>query len=374
MGRGAIDVRGWIAGGITFNDDHPASNFNGVVTFNDREEEFQVNQVYLVFEKAVETDCCNPWAVGGRIDLLYGTDSRFVEVDGLMAENNREEFYGLAIPQMYLELAYNDLSVKIGHFYTIIGCESVMAPDNFFYSHAYTMQYGEPFTHTGLLARYQVNCRLALLAGIDRGWDNCNPNPDRDNIGFLGGMTWENPCSGTLLAWTFTAGSETANPFLTGLKDDRYLSSLVLTQELGHRLTYVFQHDYGVQESGSPFTGLSADWYGVNQYLFYKLSCTWDLGVRLEWFRDDDGLRVGGIGGRNNGSPIVPFGFAGDFYNITLGANWRPTANLAIRPEVRWDWFDGISFFGPSPLGDGGFRGAPDNQQVTAAFDLIYHF
>ena len=56
------------------------------------------------------------------------------------------------------------LNVKAGHFYTPIGYESVPAPDNFFYTHAYTMQYGEPFTHTGLLGNYKVNPNWSVLA------------------------------------------------------------------------------------------------------------------------------------------------------------------------------------------------------------------
>ena len=46
---------------------------------------------------------------------------------------------------------YNDWKIKLGHFYTPIGYEVVPANGNFFYTHAYTMQYGEPFTHTGVL-------------------------------------------------------------------------------------------------------------------------------------------------------------------------------------------------------------------------------
>ncbi len=371
--RLGVDVYGWIDAGMTVNDDRPASNFNGVIGFNDRHEEIQLNQAYLVFERAVKTGRCAGFSLGGRVDLLYGTDSRFVEPQGtgLGSDWNREEFYGLDLPQMYLELAYNRLSLKLGRFYTILGHESVMAPDNFFYSHSYAMLYGEPFTHTGMLASFAVNDKLTLLGGIDRGWDRFNGNPDRDNIGFLGGVTWQNG-RGTEIALTGTVGSETANPFIPGLTDNRYMYSLVVTQPLGHRLTYVFQHDAGTQESGSPYTGLRAEWYGINQYLTYRLNCKWDLGVRFEWFRDDDGRVVHvmrDMGRRFGGSPIVPFGFAGNFYNVTFGANWKPTANLMVRPEVRLDWYEGISGFGPRPFDDGS-----DDEQVSFALDVVYRF
>ena len=75
--------------------------------------------------------------IGGRVDLLYGTDRRFV--DGLRAGLRVElgqRFYGLAMPQMYGDIAINDLVIRGGHFLAPCGYESVMAPENFFYSHS----------------------------------------------------------------------------------------------------------------------------------------------------------------------------------------------------------------------------------------------
>ena len=57
--------------------------------------------------------------------------------------------YAFAIPQAYAELANGDFSVKLGHFFTIVGYEVVPAPGNFFFSHSFTMYNSEPFMHTG---------------------------------------------------------------------------------------------------------------------------------------------------------------------------------------------------------------------------------
>ncbi len=185
----------------------------------------------------------------------------------------------------------------------------------------------------------------------------------------LTGATWTNEATGTSVALSLTSGRETANPFLPFVKGSRGFYSLVVEQRLTERLTYVLQHDCGNQDMGSPFTGLDAEWYGISQYAYYKLNCKWDVGARFEWFRDDDGLRVGGWGRRVGGSPIVPFGFGGDFYELTLGANWKPNANLAVRPEVRFDWYEGISGFGPRPFDDG-----MDDEMVTFAVDVVCAF
>ncbi len=116
------------------------------------------------------------WDLGGRFDFLFGTDAIYTQAFGISAfdENTgapsdrgnwdlnlcckSTRTYGIALPQAYLE-AYvpigNGLNIKAGHFYTPLGYETVPAPDNFFYTHAYILNSGEPFTHTGLLATIQ---------------------------------------------------------------------------------------------------------------------------------------------------------------------------------------------------------------------------
>ena len=208
--------------------------------------------------------------------------------------------------------------VRVGHFYTIIGYEVVPAPNNFFYSHAYTMQYGEPFTHTGALAIYKVNDGLSVTGGVDRGWDNFEDD-DNDELNFLGGVTFTSSDKKTSLALALTAGDE---PSAVGF-DNRTMYSLVFSHKFGcDRWTYVFQHDNGVQDSGvvtlDPLAPVQdAEWYGINQYLFYQLNCCWSAGMRFEWFRDDDGTRVTGLG---DGNAIAGQFFAGNFYETRLWA------------------------------------------------------
>ena len=91
-----------------------------------------------------------------------------------------------AIPQLYVEAGYGDLSVKAGHFYTIIGYEVVQATGNFFYSHAYTFNFSEPFTHTGVLATYNANDNVTVYGGYTLGWDS---GFDDNGDAFLGGIS-----------------------------------------------------------------------------------------------------------------------------------------------------------------------------------------
>jgi len=72
--------------------------------------------------------------------------------------------------------------------------------------------------------------------------------------------------------------------------------------------------------------------------LFYKMNCCWTAGLRFEWFRDEEGFVVTGL---RPGNPDVGQFFPGNFYETSLGFNYKPNGNWNIRPELRYDWFDG---------------------------------
>jgi len=358
-----VEVGGWLEQGITVNGHAAADRFNGPVTFNDRSGEYQMNQLYLFAERVART-CGYGADLGGRVDLVYGTDRRFTVSDGLDDDwSDTERFYGLSMPQLYLDVAYNDLLVRMGHFYTIIGYETVTAPDNFFYSHAYAMQYGEPFTHTGVLGIYDVGDCWRLSAGFHRGWDQWEDN--NDQLGFLGGVTWTSADQGTSAAFALTTSSEDD----AGDKN-RLMYSFVFTRRIACRLRYVFQQDLGYEDDAGP-RGQDAEWYGINNYLYYELNRCWSVGLRYEWFNDDDGTRVrgaNGAGGIPNGIELE--GVPAHWHELTIGLNWRPNENIFLRTECRWDW---VTPHDPAAQG-GPFNDLVDRHQFLWGTDLVVEF
>jgi len=356
---GGLKIDGWAAAGATYNGVNPPDKYNGVTTFNDRNE-VQLNQLYLRVGKALDTSCqCFDW--GGQVDVMFGSDYIFTQATGLETRRNgapkwnSHEQYGLALPQMYAEVGMGSLSAKVGHFYTIIGNEVVTAPDNFFYSHAYTMQYGEPFTHTGALLTYDVNDRVNFVGGVHNGWDNFDANTER--IGFLGGFNWQSCDERKSLSVALTSGDDLNN---TAAYTNRTMISIVGSMQLSDNMDYVIQHDNGWHSDFfSP--GVDAEWYGINQYLFYTMNDCWKAGLRFEWFRDDDGTRVSGVRASN---PNVG-SFVGNFYQASAGLNWTPASNVIVRPELRWDWFEGSGL---------PYDGLTKDEQFTGAVDAIFLF
>ena len=353
-----IEVGGWADAGITYASHSSRDGNNGAIPFGtDRVNEFQLNQAYLFLEKAVDTSGSS-WDIGGRVDFMFGTDAPSTQAYGWdnqilrsgdgYAPNIRDfNQYDVAFPQAYVEIFAplgNGLTVKAGHFYTIIGYEVVTSPDNFFYSHAYTMNYGEPFTHSGVLATYQLNDNWSVTGGAVTGWDNFRQ--DGGDWSFLGGVNWASTDGKSALAVSLITG-ENGND---SVGQNTTMYSIVFSHDFSDRLHYVFQHDLGVIEDGNA-PGDDADWYGINQYLTYDLNDKLSAGLRAEWFSDR--------GGRINS-------FGANYYGISAGVNYSPVGWLKFRPEVRYDWAD--------TNGRGTAFGGNKNEQVQVAMDMIVTF
>jgi hypothetical protein len=403
MKKLGLKVGGWANAGVTYNAANPDSNFNGPVTFGDRANEFQLNQLNLFVQRAVAAEG-DAWDFGGRFDAMFGTDSIFTQAYGVpafdvntnqalnrnhwdlnMLGSNSNRFYDIALPQAYAE-AYapigNGLNIKVGHFYTPIGYETVPAPDNFFYTHAYTMQYGEPFTHTGVMGNYSVDKNWAVMGGAvtgsaTGGWDG-GFDKQLGSWGGLGGVTWTSDDKGTSanVSSTFSPTSEHSSQAWA-------LYSVVLKHNITDKTHLMLQHDHGFANgiagalSGGTSNKNDVQWYGINMHLTYDLKDNLTAGLRGEWFRDQNGFRVCApgrvaaatsgdgnsyaLGGKANNSTCN----AASWYAVTAGLNWKPVKWLNIRPNVRYDWVDGKT-------ATGGYRPFGNNKEDQFLFSTDF--
>ncbi len=368
---GRLKFYGWLDAGFVGNTSSPASRFNGPYNAVDRSNEVMFNQGYLVSEVGLPRD--GSVGVGGRLDLLYGEDYWLAQSNGWEKNPdgtpgwNGHEYYGLAMPQAYIEAGTCNLSVKIGHFYSVVGYEGVMAPDNFFYSKAYSYSFAGPFQHWGAQVDWQVNDAWEVNLGLVNGWDALDRV--QDNMNFIGRIKYSNLDRGWWTSFAIITGDEDNN--LAGFPrptdfTNRTRYSWLVDVPITCRLEYVFHHWLGYQEAGAAPAGEvpvgdDAYWYGLDQYLYYTINDCWKVGGRFEWFRDEDGTRVGLNRPSNPNNPP----FVGNFWSLSAGVNWTPTTNLIVRPELRWDWFDGVGL----PYADG-----TQADQLLLAADVIWRF
>jgi hypothetical protein len=257
------------------------------------------------------------------------------------------------------------------------------------------MQYGEPFTHTGALATWNPNDQLSIIGGITNGWDNWDvglptnqANPfagSTSNASFLGAVTFSSSDGLQALTIANSSGNEASgfqNPAGQEFIGARSVTSVVYTNELTDKLTYVYQSDIGYQANAiNPVQTQgqqpgSAYWYGVNNYVFYNFTDYLIGGFRLEWFSDVNGSRVSTGGFRNGSLQGGGNGFAGNFWEATWGLNYFVGNNLVIRPELRYDWFsrnqNPLQLSGPGNMPFG--PNLNKNGQFYAGCDLIWQF
>jgi len=305
-----LSFGGWFSAGY-----HDADN----QLFNNRPDNFALHQGWLFLEKSATADS----PIGFRVDAVYGIDGTDTQAFGNEPGNwdylNGLDFgaYSWAIPQAYLDVAIGEFNVRVGHFFTLLGYETVAAPDNFFYSHAMTMYNSEPFTHTGVLVNRKFG-DFDVYGGWTLGWDS---GFDRfgDAGSWLGGFTYEMNEDASF-SYFSTAGN------LGARGDDGYSQSVVLNLSVTERLNYVLQSDYlRVASTGE-------DNVGVAQYATYSLTEKVSLGSRLEWWKGDVLT-----GYAPHGGTLPAFGSL-SYFATTIGANIRPTDSLVIRPEIRHDW------------------------------------
>ena len=300
-----LEVGGWLQAGYNNKTDGKFNNVPG---------KLNLHQGYLYAQKAADGECGLDW--GFRTDLMYGVDGydaqAFGSNPGTWDYKNGFD-HGIqawALPQVYAELALHDVSVKLGHFYTPVGYEVVTSPDNFFYSHAFTMYNSEPFTHTGALATYGATDKLTVYGGWTLGWDTGFDSYQGGN-NFLGGFG-------------YAITDDISMTYITcigdlGWRGQGYNHSLVFNVTLTEKLNYVFQTDYVGTD-----TATANDDVGINQYLFYTINDCWKVGGRVEWWqRDGDSL-----------------------WEATAGVNWIPHPNFVLRPEIKYNQGDALAGLG----------------------------
>jgi hypothetical protein len=159
--------------------------------------------------------------------------------------------------------------------------------------------------------------------------------------------------------------------------NSRISYTLTINRQLSERLTDSWEHTFGYEEDGAmKFLSSTREdygkscWVSLAKYLKYEITSNLSVGIRAEWFRDEGLARV-------QKAPIdsMFFYYTGkNYYELTLGANWQPTQNITIRPELRFDWSDVklYSHFPIPPLKHGSYNG--NTNMTSFAVDAIIRF
>jgi hypothetical protein len=347
-----INIYGFVEGSYNYNFMSPANDVNVGRVFDTQSNRFRMNQLDLTVERTVDATK-GKFDVGGRMEWIYGSDAGFIHSFGLFDYYNAplDPINQVDLNQAYVDFALpfgGGLNIRAGKFVTLLGAETINPTSLPFYSRSYLFGFAIPFTHTGVLGTYHINDKWIIDAGVVRGWEDSTKDKNTAPS-YLGRVTY--------------VASKDASFYLSGItgpemadntRDFRTVIDLVATWQATEALKLTANADYGRESNAAP-DGSDAQWYGVALYGAYKINDYVTANIRGEWFRDEDGTRLG------LGATSVYEGTVG--VTITPAPNSDVWKNLMIRPELRWDHSS-----------DDIFNGGTDKDQVTAAVDVIFQY
>lgn len=335
-----------------------------------RADDYLLNQLYVSMGRAADKSTCR-FGYGYQVDLVYGTDYVFLQSLGLETEGdgtNRwnddtgtgflgKAQYGLAMPQLFVEFANEDFSLKLGHFYNIVGHEELIPTENFYYTANYPLffnGFGESVPVTGVLAEVRLTPQWLVAGGLHRGqgkWEDNN-----NHLNAIGMVEWSSCAKDMYLTYTFDIGAED-----DAGENTIYAQSVIFEWQFEKNWGYTLNSSYGFEENVAT-GGDTASWYGFAHYLAHTLSGQLTIGLRYDYFNDVDGTRVFPRAG-------FPANAPGAYHAVTLGANYVPHPNWTLRPAVRWDWFAADGDLPPGPFDNG-----TERSQFMAVVDLVTTF
>ena len=370
--KSRLAIYGWVESGFTGNVDAPKDNQNFGRLFDDRSNEFVMNQAVITAERALDPKVGFDW--GFKLQLLFGTDAHFIHSLGLRNHRTGTGSYQADIPEAYLSLHFpifteGGVDLKLGKFVTLEGAETIDPRTNPFYSHTYIFNFGIPFNHTGALFTLYATKWLNLVAGVTRGV-NTSIDDNNDAPAFHGGIGLHLNEEKLVISAATHIGPETSHDD----HDLRYLNTITATWKITDKLTSITDINYAHDD------GVDASAYGVAQYLTYAINDKVTAKIRGEIWRDDKGFYAAqfadpgdpmrALDGELTIDPLTVGGGRTTYGALTIGLDIKlpvpkPLTGLTIRPELRVDH----SFSETRPFND-----SSDDTMFTAAIDVIVGF
>src|SRR3990172_12215290 len=240
-------IKDWNFGGhvalsYNYNFNNPDSRNNAFRVFDDKANQFDINQAELWIDKPTSVES----PIGFGIDFIIGRDAKKIHSLGLgiSAGDDPTKSDVFDLTQAYVTYKApigNGLDLKAGKFVTLHGAEVIRRTGNFNVSRSLAFGFAIPFTHTGIMATYPVNDWLTVTAGIVNGWDNTD---DNNNGKTIHGMATITPIKDLTLTLGGTWGAELNDR----AKPKRGLLDLVATYKPISPLTLTLNYNYGEQD------------------------------------------------------------------------------------------------------------------------------
>jgi hypothetical protein len=191
-------LTGWVQMSFTASTDAVS---NQPMVFNDRANEFLLQQSWVRLGRSVVTSGTTEPTIGFQVDFLMGSDYRFTLDRGLwnsqlLNSTGANNLYGIDAIQHYVSLyvptLFRGVEFRLGRLYTpVTALESLEGVSNPLLSRSYMFNY-DPFTHCGLAAYVTFSPEWSAMLMLANGNDVYFGDPSEE-LRFVGSLKWTQP-------------------------------------------------------------------------------------------------------------------------------------------------------------------------------------
>lgn len=258
----------------TYNYNFAQGSENSLRSYDLKANQIALNNVHIVASGASSEK------LSYTAEFDFGTDAA---VHGLLHQASLGSGpVAVDVQEAYFSYVFSDkFSFTGGKFVTFQGIEIIEGPANPTISRGYLYGLAEAFTHVGGYVSYAASEQVELRLGIINGWDLLVDNNTDKSIISRVGVDLGDPLA---FGISFYAGVEQDNS-----NDARNSIDLTGVTNIIPGVVLNFQGNYGTEKIG----GTDATWYGFGIQPVIALSDIVDLGLRAEYFSDEDGARAG---------------------------------------------------------------------------------
>jgi cell division protein FtsB len=327
----ATILSGYVQTSYFDNLNNPSGGSSAGYLWNTKSNNFSINKVKLTLASPAFDPSPDKWDAGYRFSLIAGQDAPIL--------NSNSGTNGF----QYLREAYVDINVPIGNGLDVRAGEMISllnyesgdggaANDNF--SQGYQWYYTGDGPETGLQLSYDITKWLNVKVRIEDSLYG-GATSSRNEKGYMGSINLK-PSSTLWINLLGFGGLGVGNEDADG---GEILAGWNATKKLG----FGFEGDYFHLDADS---GQSGELWSLGTWASYNFTPEVGLAFRGEYLNDPNGagLNVDSLNGmgtapglRGGTSAIASPDQHGDLASLTLTLNWKPTPNIKIQPEIRYD-------------------------------------
>jgi hypothetical protein len=314
----AINISGFVTASYFYDTSDPPNQTPPGYLWNRTMNSFWLNKFKLTLESAPVERSAEKWDAGYKASLIFGQDAPIVDTGG--------EAQGMeAVREAYVELNVpigTGLDVRVGQLISLLNFESGdggAVNANFSQGNQWYFTGNGP--SGGLQLGYQFTDWFSSKVRVQNGL--YTGSVDNNSYKTMMGSFNFTPDSKTSINLIGFGGRESNDSGLW-LKGGSLIASRKLMDK--YNVNVATEFDYFNQD----VPGSTVDWWSIGGWIWADFVPQFGVAFRADYLADPEGAGTSGLLGFpvNNGQ---------DLYSLTFTVNWRPTPNIKVQPEVRFD-------------------------------------